>query len=479
MTQPPTPNPFSQSGHTARNCCNEMTRAQLLRQGAAQLGATAGAGLPAIEAGMPTPAGTGLTRRSFVLRSAGTMLTIYGAMHLNLLDLNSFAHAAAPADPIFVSVFMEGGVDSLSVLAPVTDSKYRALRPTLALAPDAGTAFTEDPRLHWNPAAEAFSTLHREGKLSVAPSVGYADADQSHFTSRHYWEVGDTSTRQQTGWMGRYLDRVGSADNPLQGLSLDYSLAPALAPKRVPVAAVSNPRSYNFGHRNVWGDVQDNMVEAFEQIGAAHAGSSDAGLRSAATAAAMSAKLRRQLLPFAGDGDSPGVISPVPYPTGNDDFPEKLQFLAAMIALGLPLRCVALRAAGGYDTHDNQGENFAGDLKMTADSLLAFQRDLEARGIADRVIVQVWSEFGRRPEENGGQGTDHGAAGMSMLMGTQVRGQMIGEFTGLDRLDEDQNMRPSVDYRALYSGVLGQWLQHDPAAVIPGAAKYPAPALIR
>lgn len=456
-------------------CCNELTRARLLRDAAAQAIAVPGAGLPAVDPGMPTPAGTGLNRRQFLIRGSGAMLTIYGAMHFNVFDLGSFAHAAAPSDPVFVSVFMDGGVDSLSLLAPVNDPTYRRLRPKLAQAPGTGTPFAEDARLEWNPAAAAFSTLHGEGKLSVAPSVGYADADQSHFTSRHYWEVGTTSLREHTGWMGRYLDRVGSPDNPLQGLSLDWSLSPALAPARVPVAAVSDPSSYDFHHRNVWGEVEDHMVEAFESIGQAHRASRDAGLRTAASAAAMSATLRRQLLPFASET---GVTSPVTYPEGRG-FPEKLKFLAAMIALGLPLRCVALRAAGGYDTHDNQNENFADDVKLTADSLLAFQRDLEARGIADRVIVQVWSEFGRRPEENGSDGTDHGAAGMSMLMGSQVRGTMIGEWTGVDVLDEDENMRPSVDFRALYGAVLGQWFQHDPAAVIPGMGSYGIPAVIR
>ena len=41
-----------------RNCCNEFTRARFLQRSAA----SAGAGLPAIEAGMPAPAGTSGTR---------------------------------------------------------------------------------------------------------------------------------------------------------------------------------------------------------------------------------------------------------------------------------------------------------------------------------------------------------------------------------------------------------------------------------
>lgn len=460
-----------------RRACEEFTRAQLLRQAVAQ----AGNGLPSIDAGMPAPAGSGLSRRSFLLRGGAFMLTLYGAMQFDPLRLGeAIAQAAAgPPEPVLVSVFLDGGADSLSVLAPVEDPTYRRLRPTLALAPDAGVPFSDDPRLRWNPAADSLRLLHEEGKLAVAPSIGYADADQSHFTSRHYWEVGDTDARLQTGWLGRYLDLTGSPDNPLQGLSVDYGLAPSLAPLRVPVAALANPRSYRFGHRNVWGEVEDSMIDALEAIGQASLGSHDKGLRTAAGASAMSMKLRRQLLPFATTEDNApaGIAPPVAYPDGSD-FAERLQFIGAMLALGLPLRCVALRAAGGYDTHDQQRQSFDDDLKLTADCLLAFQRDLEARGLADRVLVHVWSEFGRRPEENGSEGTDHGAAGMAMLIGTRVRRQLLGEFTGLDVLDEDENMRPSMDYRALHGAILDQWFNFDAAAVLPKVRNFSIPSIL-
>ena len=92
--------------------------------------------------------------------------------------------------------------------------------------------------------------------MSVLPGVGYAGPDQSHFTSRHFWEVGATSEQLRTGWLGRYLDRVGSPDNPLQGLSLDSRLQPALATAKMPVASIDGPDRTSFWTRNVWGDVE-------------------------------------------------------------------------------------------------------------------------------------------------------------------------------------------------------------------------------
>src|SRR5690242_5966112 len=100
--------------------CNDFTRAQLLRRGAA----TAGRGLPRIEPGMPLPAGTGLDRRTFLLRSAGAALSVYGASMLSPRHFEegiAAAAAAAPAQPVIVSIFMEGGWDSLSALAPVKE----------------------------------------------------------------------------------------------------------------------------------------------------------------------------------------------------------------------------------------------------------------------------------------------------------------------------------------------------------------------
>ena len=150
---------------------------------------------------------------------------------------------------------MDGGADALSILAPVGDPQYRTLRPRLAL-PDSGLAFAEDARLRWHPSLASLATLHGEGKVTVMPSVGYTHPDQSHFTSRHFWEVGATSTQLQTGWLGRVIDRIGTDDNPLQGLSLDYNLQPALATAKRPVASLDSPQGYDFWTPKVWGDVE-------------------------------------------------------------------------------------------------------------------------------------------------------------------------------------------------------------------------------
>ena len=117
-----------------------------------------------------------------------------------------------------------------------------------------------------------------------------------------------------------------------------------------------------------------------------------------------------------------------------------------MIAQGLPIRVVSITSPGRFDTHATQAAALTSGLQLTSDSLLAFQRDLESRGIADRVLIQVWSEFGRRAAENASAGTDHGSAGIGFVIGTQALGQQIGEFPGLGERAE-QPREPQPDSR--------------------------------
>ncbi len=449
---------------TMDNCCNDYTRSQLLRSAAAE----AGRGLPSIEPGMPVPAGTGLSRRTFLSRAAGLALAVYGASKIPLSAFEAGIAQAAPTDKVLVSVFFDGGIDSLSLLAPVGDSRYAQLRPNLALSPEAGTAFTEDPSLRWHPAAASLAALHAEGKVSTFPAIGYDHPDQSHFTSRHFYEVGELAVGHRTGWLGRYIDLVGDEENPLQGLSMDGSLSPMIATANRPVAAIDSVDGYDL-YSPVSDPIRNEMYRSFARFGSLP--SDSPGLAQVRRASAQTDKLRQDL---DGIGE---LTSPVAYPDTN--FAHKLAGLAAFISAGLPMRVVTVRAPGGYDTHADQAEDLDRNLRETCEGILAFQRDLEARGLADRVMVEMWSEFGRRPEENGSAGTDHGAAGCAFVIGSKAQGQMVGEFPGLAQLDAQDNLRATSDFRAMYCSLLEQWLGHDAGPIIPGASGFARPTLVK
>ena len=211
------------------------------------------------------------------------------------------------------------------------------------------------PASIWHPQAEKLHQLHQEDKVTVFPAIGYDHPDQSHFTSRHYWEVGELSVNTPTGWMGRFLDVVGTADNPLQGLSLDGSLSPGLATANVPVAAVDGP-TYDLWTPGVWDDgISRLMYEAAQGIGEAHAAGGDLGLAKAGNVEAQAMKVRADL------ESVPEEDVPPLYPDAY--FGRNLAALASMLGAGLPIRCAAISAAGGYDTHEGQEGSFGDDLE--------------------------------------------------------------------------------------------------------------------
>jgi uncharacterized protein (DUF1501 family) len=459
----------------ARSCsCNDFNRAALLRRGAA----VAGKGLPNIEPGMPTPAGTGLDRRTFLLASAGAALSVYGASMLSPRHFEEgIAEASAasgPNQPVLVSIFMEGGWDALSVLAPVKEAKYKELRPTLGLAEGSGKTFTEDENLMWHPSATGLAELHEEGKVTAFPAIGYEPQDESHFTSRHYWEVGQLDTNTRSGWMGRYLDLTGEPNNPLQGLSLDYSLAPALATETMPVAAVSSPADYTMWAEGLGSPVIEPALETFGALGALSAPSP--AYAQARSASYDTDLVLNKMASFVKSEKESGDKSAVTYPSG--EFAERLAVLAAMLHTGMPIKCASLNAVGSYDTHSDEAGTLTTNLAETVAGVVAFQRDLEARGLDQRVMIQLWSEFGRRPRENG-SGTDHGAGGNAFLIGSRASGTMVGEFPGLTNLDENENVVRTSDFRAMYCSLLEQWFETEAGLVIPEAASFERPVLIK
>ncbi len=474
----PTPPPSASGG-----CCRSFTRAQALRALAGGRGG--GAVQREWDPRMPLPAGTGVDRRHFLAAAGGGVLAVYGAERLGLTnrllgDGIAQAASAQPADnPVLITLFLQGGLDALSLLAPTTDPRYVKLRPTLAVSPGSGTPLPEDPSLEWNPAAGSLADLHAAGQLTVIPGIGYTGEDMSHFTSRHYWEVGATSTELMTGWMGRYLDVAGSASNPLQGLSLDGQMNPSLASARNPVAAITTPEDFSLYIEGAWGAPFSAALNAAGALGDTLRSAHDPAVAQVARAASEVQIVRRALAPFHNAQGKASYTSPVPYPTsGTSDLPRRFAGLAAMIAAGLPLKCVALTTDTEFDTHSSQAATFSSGVQLVADTLKAFQADLQARGIADRVLVQVWSEFGRRAQENGSDGTDHGGAGSALLIGSRVTGGMLGEFPALNHLDANGNQKVNVDFRGLYCSLLEQWFDQDAGAVIPEARRFARYALL-
>ena len=244
---------------TMADCCDDFTRSHLLRASVAK----AGSGLPIVEPGMPIPAGTGLTRRSVLLRSAGLALAVYGAgktrRAAGLRGRRRGGRGRAPACSCRSS-WTAAPTRSACSRPSTTRATSRCAR-RCGCCPAPARRSRPTPGCSGIPSAQGLRELWDDAGVgvAVAPAIGYASPNQSHFTSRHFWEVGATDPNATTGWLGRYLDRVGSLNVPIQGLSLDGSLSPQLATSSVAVAATNNISDYQFQARGVWGTMQTRM----------------------------------------------------------------------------------------------------------------------------------------------------------------------------------------------------------------------------
>src|SRR4051795_6960049 len=266
-----------------------------------------------------------LTRRQLVGRSLAAGLTAYMASNTPLarvLEAAEASAAQAPTAPLLVSVFLPGGGALLSTLSPVQQSGRLAdLRRPLALGDVPALPGERSLAVHpslTNGIGGGVAGLFAQGKVGFLPGIDYANPDLSHFHSRHFWETGLVTQSAASGWLGRFLDRTGSGDNPLQGVSMSNALSPVLRTGGAPVAAVSSANAAQFWIPDVWGKSFDDAMTAWAQVAARGAGSP--GEAAAVTSARLTKEVADRLKPYMAD-ESKGIdplASPVEYPKDND-----------------------------------------------------------------------------------------------------------------------------------------------------------------
>ena len=149
---------------------------------------------------------------------------------------------------------------------------------------------------------------------------------------------------------------------------------------------------------------------------------------------------------------------------GDNSLGDQMRAVASMIAGGLSTN-VYVVSMGGFDTHVNQQRHVGEDLIGAHPTLLArlsraiseFQFDMIRLGEADRVTGMTISEFGRRANENGSYGTDHGAASVQFVFGTSVNSAVFGEAPNFSDLNNNGDLRAQIDYRTVYMEMLTDW----------------------
>jgi uncharacterized protein (DUF1501 family) len=335
---------------------------------------------------------------------------------------------------ILVVVQLDGGNVGINTVVPCTDEGYAKHRKALKLDKARLVKVNDTVGLHQS--MDGFGKLLEAGKLAIAQGVSYPNPNRSHFQSMAIWHSARLDAEQQAGlgWLGRGLDEAKSASSLLVGsgpppVALRGRRAVASAIERLDdftLAAGADPRkalSKNEPKDDLTAFVRRSMLDAY------------------ATADRLAATAK------AKDDDAR-------YP--QNGLGTRLQLIARLLKVGVGAR-VYYTTQGGYDTHYSQLFTHANLLFELSSAVKAFLDDMQTAGLADRVTVLCFSEFGRRVQENGSAGTDHGTAGPVCLAGAGVKAGLVGTIPSLTDL-EDGDLKVGLDFRRVYASVLEDWL---------------------
>lgn len=378
------------------------------------------------------------------------------------------AQSASSRD-IIVSVFLSGGVDGMSMVAPFGDAGYYTWRPTINIArPDAagtGAKLTAlDNFFGFSPGMAPLFPAYEAGDLLVVHATGSVHTSRSHFDAQRYMEVGKPADANVvTGWLGRHVATMSPlrATTPLRALGLTNGMPLTLsgAPKTLPI-----PTPGNFTIGGTAATAMSRAQFMASNYGDALQPVSANALDTTNTIALLSA------ININGYAPSQGAV----YPT--TAFGNQLKAAAALIKADVGVEAVHA-FNGGWDTHSAQGTAAGGymhgkmlDLSQT---LAAFYADVIQGTTVNGVTVVIVSEFGRNAKENGNQGTDHGRGNVMYAMGKKINGGrvLINGWPGLaqENLEFGQDLRVTLDHRDVLAEIVQKRLLNpNVAAVFPG-----------
>jgi uncharacterized protein (DUF1501 family) len=360
-------------------------------------------------------------------------------------------------DNVLVMIQLAGGNDHLRTVIPLQDPRLHDLRPILA-AQSVPSALPLNGEFGLNQNMPGIKALWDQGKVAIVEGVGYPNPSFSHFESIRVWETGDPTRRQVEGWLGKTITKnYDSLGHPLTACACGTTNVPgALRDLHATVSVVDNYRTFGFqgggrvetaagalwkGTPGIYGALFDTAISTAQQT-----------IASVRTAASRQAGVRYS--------DNVKLVYP-----SKTELGAALQLAASLITSGSGVKLLHV-TLGGFDTHQTELNRHNDLMGYLDQSVAAFYHDLDAHGMAGKVLIATWSEFSRRPQENASGGTDHGAASAVLLMGNPVKGGFYGQAPGLGDLDGTGNLKYTVDFRSIYQEILDTHLGADAREIL-------------
>ena len=402
-----------------------------------------------------------MKRRKF-LKTATTaavaMPIMLNGMPITALKKSGFYNAINDNDDrVLVLVELNGGNDGLNTVIPLDKYSQLANARSNVLIPESEVLKLND-KTGLHPAMTGMKGLYDNAKLNIVQNVGYPNQNRSHFRSTDIWKSGSEADEYLgTGWVGRYFDKK------YPGFPGAYPNAECTDPFAITVGSLVSETCQGTG-----GNFSMALIDptSLFQLNEGEEGNANLG-----TCYGMElAFLRNALLQtnayvqVVTEANNKGA-NQVTYPADNK-LAEQLQLVAKLISGGLKSK-VYVTSLAGFDTHASQVEETDPTLGMHADLLTqvseaisAFQADLAAQGLEERVIGLTFSEFGRQIKSNFSNGTDHGTAAPLFLFGSCVKPGIIGNNPTIPiQLNNQEGIAMEIDFRSIYGTILKDWFK--------------------
>ncbi|HVN69815.1 MAG TPA: DUF1501 domain-containing protein [Candidatus Binatia bacterium] len=397
-----------------------------------------------------------MKRSNFLLGTLSGLAVVADTEHVFARALAAAPLPGLPggSDRCLVLVNLYGGNDGLNCVVPHGDPRYYQLRPGLAIAPE--DVLPIDGHIGLNATMRSFKSMYDAGQVAIVQNVGYPNPDHSHFRSTEIWQTAAPERYEHTGWLGRYFDDAAFPKSKLfKGVAISKVLPEALVSTRTDIPAIPGVNEYslmadnNPRARNAFSREAQDRTLPFASPYLAHVMEIESDAQ----------KSSEELPKLIG-----GYTTKASYPA--TPLGRSLALAAQIVGSNLGTKVIYVEH-GSFDTHVGQKTTQNLLLQQFSNAMAAFYADLAEHGNDRRVLTLTFSEFGRRIEENGSRGTDHGEASPLFMIGGGVKGGLYGSAPDLGNANMG-NLRYAVDFRSVYATVLERWLGRPSAPLLDG-----------
>ncbi|GAA4111890.1 DUF1501 domain-containing protein [Aquimarina addita] len=347
-----------------------------------------------------------------------------------------------------IIIQLSGGNDGLNTIIPISNDIYHSLRPTIAKKTDQTLKITND--LAFNNNLKAIKELYDQGEVSIINNVGYPNPNRSHFRSADIWQTAsNTNEYLATGWIGRYLD--ANCQNPYEAIEVDSSLSLSLKGNIKNGIAVSDPNQLYRTTREPFFNsiVNQTNEEMLDENNQGYLYKTMLETYSSASYIQETSKIYE---------------TNTVYP--KSAFAKNLKTIADFIISGLKTR-IYYSSLGGFDSHVNQLNSQDRLLGIYAEGVGALVKDLKKNDRFKDTLILTFTEFGRRVKQNGSRGTDHGSANNIIAIGGSLKkAGVYNELPNLSDLDQNGDLKYSIDFRSVYATILSNWLKVNDKTVL-------------